>query len=156
MLAVRGGRAGGFTADIRMMPARGNQKNNIGFTLIKNRGDDCDIRQMGAAIERIVHHEHIPGPDFSFILLQNTAHAFTHRAKMDGHMWRIGHQIPLGAKNCAGKVEPLFDVYRIGRVGQCGPHLLGNRHKKIIKHLKHDRIDRGANGLGALYRLDTF
>ena len=73
---------------------------------------------------------------------------------MDGHMWRIGHQIPIGAKNCAGKVEPLFDVYRIGRVGQCGPHLLGNRHKKIIKHLKHDRIDRGANGLGALYRLN--
>ena len=65
---------------------------------------------------------------------------------MHRHMRRIGHQTPLGVKHRAGKIQPLFNVHRIGGVLQRHAHLLGDGHEQIVENLQQNRIRLGAYG----------
>ena len=64
-------------------------------------------------------------------------------------MRRVRNKIAVFVKNSTREIVAFFDVHRIGRVGQRGPHLIRDGHKQIVEHFEHHRIDLGSNGLGA-------
>ena len=66
---------------------------------------------------------------------------------MHRHVWRVGDQVSFGIEQCATKIQTFLYVYRIRRVGEPQSHLLGNRHKQIVEHFKHDRIGLGTDGI---------
>ena len=57
-------------------------------------------------------------------------------------------------EQCAGKVEPLLDVDRIGGVLQRHAHLLGDRHEEVVEDFEHHRIGLRADRLAPGERLD--
>ena len=74
---------------------------------------------------------------------------------MHRHVRSVGDEASLAVEQCAGKVEPLLDVDRIGGVLQRDAHLLGDRHEEMIEDLEHDRIGFGADRLAPRHGLDA-
>ena len=72
---------------------------------------------------------------------------------MHRDMGRIGNQAAIAIKHRAGKIQPLFDVDRLCRVGEPQAHLLGDRHVQAIENLKHHRVDPGTDGPVLVTRL---
>jgi hypothetical protein len=62
-------------------------------------------------------------------------------------MRRVRNKITIFVKNSTREIVAFFDVHRIGRVGQRGPHLIRDGHKQVVEHFQHHRIDLGSNGL---------
>ena len=59
---------------------------------------------------------------------------------------------PAGVEQRAGEIEPLLDVDRgRGRL-QRDAHLLGDRHEQVVEDLEPDRVDVGADRVGAVER----
>ena len=114
---------------------------------IKNRRHHSDIRQVCAAVIGIIQHIHISRLHPARIFSHHGFDRFAHRAQMHRHMWRIGNQASLRIKQGAAEIQPLFDIHRVRCLLQSQTHLLGNRHEEIVKHLQHDWVHHGANGV---------
>ncbi len=113
---------------------------------IEDRRADRDVGQMGAAVVGGVEREDIAGMDVAFVEADDGLDRAVHRAEMDRHVRRVGDEAAVAVEHCAGEVEPLLDVDRIGGVLQGHAHLLGDRHEEVVEDLEHDRIGLGADG----------
>ena len=51
-------------------------------------------------------------------------------------------RLPSRVEQRAGKIQPLLDVDRIGRVLQLQPHLLGDVHEQVVEHFQQHRVHR--------------
>ena len=100
---------------------------------------------MGAAVERVVDHEHVARPDAAGVALLDRLHRRPHRAQMDRHVRRVGDQPAAGVEHGAGEVQPFLDVDRMGGLLQHHAHLLGHAHEQVVEHLQQHRVDRGAH-----------
>ena len=68
------------TADVGMVAARANIKSRLGIAVTQvHRRDDGDVRQMGAAVVRIVEHEHIARVHVTRVVADHRLNAFAHR-----------------------------------------------------------------------------
>ena len=117
--------------------------------------DRCDHRHVGqvrAAIIGAVQHEGIAGADLPGGFAHHHLDGMGHGPKMHRHMGRIRHQIALPVKDGTGKIQPFLDVDRPGRIGQRGPHLVGDRHEQIVENLKQHRIGFGSGSRRTLRR----
>ena len=57
----RRGRAGGDAADVGVMAAAADEEQDVRAVGIEYRRDDGDVRQMGAAVERVVQRDDVAG-----------------------------------------------------------------------------------------------
>ena len=109
---------------------------------------------MGAAIERVVGDDRIPGLQGLELPLLNGPHqgqhALPHGAQMNGDVRSIGHQTSPPVKEGTGEIQPLFDVHRDAGLLQTGAHLLGNRHEAMAEQLQIDRVRISGLGLAGL------
>ena len=69
------------------------------------------------------------------------------------HMRGVSDQLAFHIEERTGKIQPLFDIDRIGGIGKRCPHLLGNIHKQVVKHLQHDRVCISTHRPACLQRL---
>ena len=126
------------------------------FARQKDRRDDSDVRNVGAARVRRVEHEGVAGFHLPGTLFENYANAFAHRAEMHRHVRRVRHEIALGIKDRTGEIESLLDVDRIARVRKRHAHLLCNRHEQVVEHFEQYRVGRGADGVSTLSLFGAF
>ena len=150
--AVGRGRPRGAATDIGVVAPAGNGRHDLQRAAAGAwRGEDrCDhgyIGQMGAAVEGVVHHEHVPGADAPSVFVQDLLHALAHRAQMHRHVRRVGNQIPARVEQGAGEVQPLLDIDRVGGVLQRRAHLVGDGHELVVEDFEHDRVDGGSHGV---------
>ena len=143
------------SADVGVMAARGGPEQDRSPMLVEDRRADRDVGQMGAAVIGRVEREHIARANAPLIVADDRLDRTVHRAQMHRHVRSVGDEAPLAVEQCAGKVEPLLDVDRIGGVLQRDAHLLGDRHEEMIEDLEHDRIGFGADRLAPRHRLDA-
>ena len=114
--------------------------------LVEHRRDDRDVRQMRAAVERVVQRDHVARLQRGAAIVQHGAHAFAHRAEMHRHVRRVRHQEALGVEDGAGEVQPLLDVDAHRRVLQHRTGLLGHVHEQVVEQLEQHRIGPAAAG----------
>ena len=144
MAAVGRHRPRGQPADIGMMATRPHPEQHPHALGIEHGCDDRDVGQMGSTAIRIVQHKHIARCNLPRIVRNDGLHAGAHRAQVHRHMRCIGNQRAVCVKHSAGKIQPLLDVDRMGRVLQPITHLLGNRHEQVAEDLQHHRVRIGA------------
>ena len=137
-------------ANVGMVATAGNEKLDLALVFGKDRGHHRNIGQVGAAIIGRVEHVNVAGRH-GRVLGDDRFDAAVHRPQMHRHVRGIGDQGAGRIEHRAGKVQPFLDVDRIGGVLKGHPHLLGNRHEKIVENLQHDRVGIGANGRCALH-----
>ena len=131
------------SAYISMVPAtRDVEQNPIPFEYRRNHRD---VRQVGPAVIGCIDHVDIIRADPSGVVVDDGSHGLAHRTQMYGNVRGICDQITVGIKNRTGKIQPLLDIDRVGRIFQSQPHLLGDRHEEVVKNLQHDRVTLSAD-----------
>ncbi len=127
-------------ADIGVMTATADKEQNPAPRLIEHRRNDRHVRQVRAAVERVVERHHVARLQRAAPVAQHRPHALAHRAEMHRHMRRIGHQRALGVEDRAAKIQPLLDVHAHRGVLQHRTGLLGDVHEQIVEQLQQHRI----------------
>ena len=140
---LRAHRARGNAADIGMVPARGDEKQDLGAVLGEDRRHHGDVGEMGAAIIGRVQHPYIAGSELRSNLAHHRGDAPVHGAEMHRDVRRIGDELPVAIEDGAGEVEPLLDVDRARRVLEGAAHLLGDRREALVEHLEQNRVGAG-------------
>jgi hypothetical protein len=93
-----------------------------------------------AALEGVVDDDDVaflPGGE----AVENGEHAGWHRAQVGRDVGRLRNHAPRAVENRAGKIEPLFDVGRVGRASQCNAHLFGDAGAAMAVKLEGDWVD---------------
>ena len=84
--------AGRDTADIRVMPARRHEEQDVLARMIEDRADDGDIRQMRAAVIGCVEREDVAGAHLATMGADDAFNRLVHRAEMHRNMRRVGDE----------------------------------------------------------------
>ena len=127
------GTSGCHASDVRMMPTRGGVEKKIHSLLVKYRGHNGDVREVCPSIVGSIQHKYITGGNCPLVMADNGFNRTIHRTQVNRHMRRIGYKRAIRGKNGTGKIEPLLDIYRVGRVLQGHTHLFGNGHEQIVE-----------------------
>jgi hypothetical protein len=143
------GRPGRDAADIGVMPARADEEPDGLAIGVEHRRDHRHVRQVRAAIVRIVQCHHVARLQRLAAQAQHRAHALAHRAEMHRHVRRVRHQAAVGVEDGAGKIQPLLDVYAHGRVLQHRAGLFRNVHEQVVEQLQQHRVGPAAARRGA-------
>ena len=101
---------------------------------------------------RIVQHKNIATLHVIFVLANDRFDTLSHAAQMDGHVRRVGNQMPLGTEQSAREIQALFDVDGVSGVLKLQAHLLRNIHEQIIENLQQHGVDGGARSVLGLPR----
>ena len=144
-LRERRHRPGRAAADVGVMAARADVEQDLAAGAVEHGRDDRDVRQVRAAVVRIVDHVGVAGLHAAGVLADHRLDRLAHRAEVHRHVRRVGDQVALGVEQRAREVEPLLDVDGVGGVLQPHAHLLGDRHEEVVEHLQHHRVDVGAD-----------
>ena len=136
------------TAHIRVVPATGHKSEGSLISLKTTRRDRSDIRQVGAAMKRIVADHRVPSrqhrPLSTTDLPQQILNRITHRPKVHRNVRRIGDQRSLRVEQRTGEIEPLADVHGTTGLTQPFSHAFGNLHETVMEeaeiHWVGDRI----------------
>ena len=143
-LGGEGQGAGGHSAHVSVVSPVGYEAGQFSFAVLvhKHRGNQGDVRQVGAAQVGVVQDDHIPGPQCARKGIQRCLHRSGHGPQVNGLVRGLGHHLAGGVKNRAGEVPPLLDVGRI-----CGPeqghaHLFGHRDEHVLENFQTNGINR--------------
>ena len=150
MGAVRRRRTGRAPADVRVVAPGAEVEEDVFAGLVKSRGDQGDIRQVGAAGVGGVQGVNVARLDAALVGFDDGLDGLSHGTQMHRHMGGVGHQAAGGVEQGAGEVQPLLDVHRVGGVAQGGAHLLGDGHEQVVEHLQHHRVRVSAHRFGFL------
>ena len=95
------------------------------LALPEDRLDDEDVRDVHAAVERVVEDEDVARLDRVAVLREQRGHRVRHRAQVqrDGHA--LGDHLALGVAQRRGVVEAVAHDGRVGRAVQRQRHLVG-------------------------------
>ena len=74
----------------------------------KHRRHQGDIRQVGAAFERIIEHHHIAGGEIHGV--QRRCHGKGHGPQMHGDMGGLGHHLSFSIEHRAGEIPSFLDI----------------------------------------------
>ena len=105
----------------------------------KHRRDERDVRQVRAALERIVQHDdvtrlHRAGVD-------RGSHRQRHRAQMHGHVIALRDRVAMAVVDRARVVETLLDVRREAGLPERDAHLISDGEKEVLEDLELDGMD---------------
>ena len=145
----------GDAADVGMVAARTDIKQDVPAGVIEHRRDDGNVGQVGAAVVGRVEHVDVAGFHLAGVLANHRTYRFAHRSKVHRHVRRIGDEFARLVEHRAGKIQALLDIHRVGGVGQTQAHLLGDGHVEVVENLQHHRIDLGAHGVALRPRLNA-
>ena len=120
------------------MRAVGGKEGRTIDTFYKDRGNERDIRQVGAATIRVVHQHAITR--LHVHVLNGMQHRHRHGTEVHGNMLSLGDRVPRAVKQGTRKVLALFDIGRKSRTTERHAHLFGDTAQEILKHFETDGI----------------
>ena len=125
---------------------------------IEHRHERSQIRQVVAAVVRVVEQEHVARPDVAAKVVVHRTRRPRQRADMDRHVLRLGDQAPLGVAQRGREIAAGVDDLRVRGAQHRLAHLLGDRMQPVAHHRDRDRIDvvvacRHARLLSRFWRL---
>ena len=129
--------AGCGAADVR--PVRAHAAEAEQPAVVEGRRDDVHVRQMRAALIRIVVDEHVARADIGE-RLHDRAHRVRHGAEMDRQIGALRHHVAPYVEDTAGVVAGHFQQRRIRRLGQDDLHLLRRTGERVLHHLETGRV----------------
>ena len=148
----RRGGAGGGAADVGVMAAAADEEQDVLAVGIEYRRDDGDVRQVGAAVERVVQRDDVAGLQRKAPVIEDGADALAHRAEVDRDVRRVGHQIAVGVEDGAGEVQTFLDVHAHRGVLQHRAGLFGDVHEQVVEQFQQHRIGPFAAGWDARWK----
>ncbi len=101
--------------------------------------DQRDVREVGAAVERVVQRRHVAGRERAE-LVEGGPDAHGHGAEVHRHVVAHGHGLAGGVEEGARVVPALLDVRRVGRASQRRAHLLRQRRQQMAVDLEADGV----------------
>ncbi len=140
---VAGGRAGQPPADVAVV--RGRRREADERAVEEDRLEDEDVLQVDAAVERVVHHEHVSRPQPIAPLREQVLHRDRHRAEVERHGHRLSDRL---AARVAERGREVHSVAHHGGVRGAEDrrrHLVGDRGQRVADDLHRDRVDSGAS-----------
>ena len=113
-------------------------------TIHVHRRDQCDVRQMGPALKRIVQHRHVSG--FEVKPIDRRPHRHWHRAEVNRHVIAHGNYFAVGIEHGAGVVEAFLDIGGESGSTQGRAHLFRNGVIDILEYFEFDGIASHTSG----------
>ena len=106
------------------MSTGGDIEENIFAGFIEHWRNDSDIWQVSTTVVRCV--QHVDVTDFYGFLtfLDDRFYAFAHRPEVHWNVGCVCYQGAVRVENCTRKVQPFFNVDRIGSILEYFSHLL--------------------------------
>ncbi len=99
--------AGAHAADVGMVGAVRNVESRL-LCGVEDPGDERDVRQVRAALERIVEHDDVARLELR--LLQSPLDRHGHGAQVHGDVVALGQHPPRNVEDRSRKIAALFDV----------------------------------------------
>ena len=118
-----------------MVGAIGNEANQC-FALIENRADDCDIRQVRAAVAGMVRDDHVSR--VKRLAKRDRTDAEPQCTQMNRDMWRVSNEPTFVVEQRTGIIESFFYVGGHGCALQELPHFFDNRVETAREQLQFD------------------
>ena len=109
-----------------------------GLPVVGERRDECHVRQVCAALKRVVEEEHVARPG---VAVEHRRHCLRHRPQVDRDVLGLCHHPPLAVEQCRRAVPPLGYVRRVGTTHEHCPHLLGDALELCSQNLQLDRVE---------------
>ena len=152
---VRGVRARDAAADVGVMAARAGEREPFAFVI--ERLEDEDVRQVHAAVERVVHDEHVALRHVVAEVAHDRGERGRHRAEMPGQCQALRDKPPLGVGEAGRIIHVVLEHARIGRAEDRQRHVVGHREQRVLEELEGDRIEtvRHLSSLRHLPRLKS-
>ena len=142
-LLVDLGRIGGVgarhpAADIGVVADRGCE----GQTLapVEDRLEDEDVRQVHAAVERVVHHVDVAGMDVVAIVAQHRFDGGRHGAEMARQGEALRDQAPVAVGERRGEIHVVAQDARIGGAADGERHLVRDGEDGVPEELEAEGI----------------
>jgi hypothetical protein len=107
---------------------------------VVERLDNEDVRQVHAAVERIVHDEDVARRHVVAVVLHDRLHRGGHRAQVPRQRKPLRHQVAFGVGEPGRIVHIVLEHARIGRAKHGERHLVRDRENGVLEQLEFDRI----------------
>ena len=104
-----------------------------------SEGNERDVGEMRAAMERVVEHHDVAG--FHREGVDCGPHGQGHCAEVHGHVIALRDRLAAFVVDRARIIEALLDVRREARPAQRHAHFLRDRKKQVLEDLEFDRMD---------------
>ncbi len=135
---VRRVRAGNAPADIGVMAAGAGEREPL--ALVIKRLEDEDVRQVHAAVERIVHDEDIARRHVVAVVAHDRRHRGRDRAKVPRKGQALRDKLAVGIREAGGVIHVVLEHARIRRAENGQRHFVRDREQCVLEQLKQDRI----------------
>ena len=135
---VRGVRAGDPAADIGVVADGAGEGEPL--ALVIERLEDEDVGQVHAAVERVVHDEHVARRHVVAEVAHDRFHRGRHRAEMARQGQALRDELAVGVGEAGRVVHVVLEHARIGRAEDGQRHLVGDREDRVLEQLEGDRI----------------
>ena len=125
-------------ADIGVVADRGGE----GQTLapVEDRLEDEDVRQVHAAVERVVHHVDVAGMDVVAIVAQHRFDGGRHGAEMARQGEALRDQAPVAVGERRGEIHVVAQDARIGGAADGERHLVRDGEDGVPEELEAEGI----------------
>ncbi|GKT94385.1 LOW QUALITY PROTEIN: uncharacterised protein [Colletotrichum tofieldiae] len=141
-----------LAADVGVVAAGGDVEGDLlapGGGVVRGRGvgvdedggDNCQVREVGAAPLRVVREEDVAGLELAFPETVLRLDRELHGPQVDRDVRGVGDELSGGGEDGAGEVEAFLDGGRDGGALEGGAHLLGDGHEAVGKDGELDRVD---------------
>jgi hypothetical protein len=104
------------------------------------RLEDEDVRQVHAAVERVVHDEDVALDHVVAVVAHDRFHRRRHRAQVSRQGQALGDQLALAVGEAGRIVHVVLQDARVGRSEDGQGHLVGDREDRVLEQLEGDRI----------------
>lgn len=127
---VGGHGAGGLAANFSMMRAVGDDAVK-GAIFVEDWGDEGDIRQVGATVDRVVGDEGVTG--LKRMPGDDGTHADAEGAEVDGDVRSAGEELAFRGEQGAGEVEAFANVGGEGGAAEEGAHFFDDAVQAVAE-----------------------
>jgi hypothetical protein len=104
------------------------------------RLEDENVGQMHAAVERIVHDEHVAFRHVVAEVAHDRFQGGRHRAEMAGQRQALCGELAVGVGEARRVVHVVLEHAGVGGAKHGERHLVGDRENRILEQLQLDRI----------------
>ena len=138
---VRGVGARHAAADIGLVAHRaGPRDRGVVRAGLEDRFEDEYVRQMHAALERIVQDEHVAGINLPRECRLHRGDRGRHRAQMPGQGQPLRDQHAVAVEQRRRIIHVVLEDARIGRAKHGQRHLVGDPEQRVFEQFELDRV----------------
>ena len=129
-------RGGEATGDVAVVSRSRRETDQLAVE--EDRLEHEDVLQVDAAVERVVHHEHIAGVHAVAPCREQRLHRVRHRAEVERNRDRLRDRLAVGVAERRGEVHAVAHDGRVCGAEDRRRHLVGDRRERVADDLLGD------------------